>query len=882
MRFSVRREDRRNLVVGFVGLLAIMAAHSVMETARDTLFLTSLPASYLPRAYLAIALLAILELKVHERVLRHVRDRRMLLAASLVFGSLVTLGFWALLEDMGAWAPFGFYVWTGLLITVVLIEFWLLLDDAVTVTQAKRIFPVIAAGGVTGATLGSLLAEGLLRVAPPIELVLAAAVISMLAAATPFLWKIPSDAMADHPASEPGRSVGWLGRDSYLSRVLTLVLMGTIALTIVDFVFKSTVVEHIPPEGLGPFFARFYLGLNTVALLVQLVGAGWLLRALGVHRSSALLPVLIFGGALGLALGPILLFAVALKAVDGSLRHTLYRSAVEVLYLPLDSRRRERAKGIVEVFGHRGGQAVASLLIIAAVGVGLTTRQLALVLLLLVAGWVVAIMSTRRQYVDQFRARLRHGVIDTQLELEDLDRHSLDVLLNALNSDYDPEVLAAIDIFDRHARADLIPVLVLYHPSIEVRHRALEAFAEASDRRFVPVARRMLSDDNSDIRAAALRALTAVVPSRKLLEEKLDLEASIVRATALVGLLSLNHGTGNGGAVSPSKLDEWIGSGNPQAQSSLARAIRHEGGPVFHETLMKLIESDDDSVRLETLRAMEGSPDARYLPHLLPLLGSSDLRAAARKAVVAIGPEALAALDVALGEPSTPRKVRRRIPHTIIAFESQEAADILLRHLEREREGGVRLKILRALGRLQTTQSSLVLDDALLQEQLRASLLRVIQLLQWRAAIGSNGMSETPDAELLRVALQDKERATLERAVWLMGLRHPEENFILVWRGLTSDNTRLQAASHEVLEAALPGSFREAVLAIVDDGEPPARRARIAAAALGTTVRQMSYEEAVGQMMQDRSEVVRGIATHHAAELGQRTSDAAQEVSSLV
>ncbi|MBW2190145.1 MAG: hypothetical protein JRG93_11255, partial [Deltaproteobacteria bacterium] len=91
MRFSIRREDRRNLVVGFVGLLAIMTAHSVMETARDTLFLTSLPATHLPRAYLAIALLAILELRIHERVLRHVRDRRKLLSASLVFGSFITL-----------------------------------------------------------------------------------------------------------------------------------------------------------------------------------------------------------------------------------------------------------------------------------------------------------------------------------------------------------------------------------------------------------------------------------------------------------------------------------------------------------------------------------------------------------------------------------------------------------------------------------------------------------------------------------------------------------------------------------------------------------------------------------------------------------------------
>jgi ATP/ADP translocase len=670
MRFSVRREDRRHLIVAFIGLLAITAAHSIMETARDTLFLTRLPATHLPRAYLAIALLAILELKLHDRVLRRVRDRRMLLAASLVFGSLVTLGFWGLLDELGAWAPFWFYVWTGLLITVVLIEFWLLLDDAVTVTQAKRIFPLIAAGGVMGATLGSLLAEGLLRVTPPSELVFAAAVILALAGATAFLWKVSSDATPDQVPSESAGSASWLLRDSYLLRVLMLVLIGTITLTVVDFVFKSTVADRIPAEALGPFFARFYLGLNTVALLVQAVGAGWLLRAFGAHRSSAFLPLLIFGGALGLALGPVLLFAVALKAVDGGLRHTLYRSAVEMLFLPLDSRRRERAKGIIEVFGHRVGQAIASLLIIIAVGMGLTTQQLGAGLLFLGAGWITAIMSTRRRYVDLFRVRLRHGVIDPQLELEELDLDSLDVLLNALNSDRDLEVLAAIDIFSRHGRADLISPLVLYHPSVKVRSRALDVFAEASDRRFISVARRMLSDDDPGIRATALRAR----------------------------------------------------------------------------------------------------------------------------------------------------------------------------------------------GRLQASDPSLVLDEAILDEQLRASLLRIVQLLQWRAAIASNGASETPNAELLRMTLREKERATLERAVWLMGLRHPEENFTLVWRGLTSDNTRLQAASHEVLEAALTGAFREAALTIVDHGEPPARRARVAAAALGVTVRQMSYEEALGQMAQDRSEVVRSIA----------------------
>ncbi|MGD8316304.1 MAG: hypothetical protein PVH76_01085, partial [Myxococcales bacterium] len=558
MRFSVRREDRANLAVGFVTLMAIMTAHSVMETARDTLFLTNLPATDLPRAYLAIALLAIAELAIHRRLLPHVRDRRALLAASLVFGSLVTLGFWALLEDMGAWAPFGFYVWTGLLITVVLIEFWLLLDDAVTVAQAKRIFPAVAAGGVTGATLGSLLSERLLRLIAPSGLVVSAAIILAIAAATAFLWKVhdgtqPMQSIDDAPRP----SLGQLVTDGYVSRLLTVVLMGTIALTFVDFVFKSTVAQHVATARLGLFFARFYLGLNAVALVVQLVGAGWLLRGLGAHRSLALLPVLIMGGAVGLTLGPVLPFAVALKAFDGSLRHTLYRGSVEVLFLPLDRRRREQAKGMIEVFGHRVGQGLASLLIIFSIAFGISIAQLGIVLLLFASGWLLLIVSTRQRYVDQFRSRLR---------------------------------------------------------------------------------------------------------------------------------------------------------------------------------------------------------------------------------------------------------------------------------------------FVRTLGRLYEDAPNAGLDDAVLEDQLRSSLIRLIELLQWRAAIEGRGPVRAADGESLQTALRDKERAALERTFSLMALLRPGENFGLLWRGLCSDDPQLQAASAEVLEASLSGSVREAVLAIVDDGNPAARRVRIASAALGTTTRSLSYQ----------------------------------------
>ncbi|MGB5809705.1 MAG: Npt1/Npt2 family nucleotide transporter [Polyangiales bacterium] len=868
---SVRKEDRQDLTFGFVGLLMLMAAHAMLETARDALFLAGLPATDLPWAYLAIAVLATAALRGQQRLLMAVGDRHLMLSVSLLGGAAVTVGFWFSVQAFGPWSLLAFYVWTGLLATVLIVQFWLLLDESVTVTRAKRIFPLIAAGGVVGAIVGSMGAEVLLRSVSAEGLLLAGATLLGVGAVLPFVWKRqPREALrADPLDTDEAFSLRSLLRDRYLAKLFVLVLVGTVSVTAVDYVFKSEVASHVPPEQLGTFFARFYLALNSVALLVQLVGARWMLESLGVHRSAAALPVLLIGGVLGLVLGPLLLGAVALKSIDGSMRHSLYRTAIEVLYLPLGSARRQRAKTLIDGFGHRGGQALASLVILAAVWLGLSTVQIAAILILPLGIWLFAIFSTQKQYEEIFRTRLRHGALETRLELQELDLHSLEVLLSALNSEHDDEVLAAIDLFDTHGRAQLLPVLILYHPSEEIRQRALRAFADAGDVRFVPIARRMLDDEACEVRATALRALTAVAPDRQLLTERMKNEAPIVEATGLIGLLSIEVDESTLLSLL-SELRTRILAGTEETCAALAEAIRDRPSPIFHDALIELARAKSEVVRRATADAMVENPDPRYPSVLLPWLAKNSLRPAARAVMLAVGPDALAYLDVAMYDPDLPRKVRRHIPRTISRFPSKEAVPLLLDHLERERDGAVRYKILRGLGRIRATEPSLRFDRARVEHQLRKTLVRVVQLVRWRAVIEAGPVAETPTQKLLWLSLRDKERSALERAFRLMGIVHPQEDFALVWRGVQSDDPRAQAAGREVLDATLSSATRDAVLALVDDSSHVTRADR-AAAALGVEMAQRTLDEAFKEMLHDESIAIRCIVANQVAESSMRS-----------
>src|SRR6185295_15536935 len=98
--------------------------------------------------------------------------------------------------------------------------------------------------------------------------------------------------------------------------------------------------------------------------LAQLTVTNWLFRALGLHRALWALPAFLFLGAAGVALGGGLLAALLLKAADGSMRNSVHRTGSELLYVPLPDALRSRAKPFIDLVGQRGGQALASLLIL--------------------------------------------------------------------------------------------------------------------------------------------------------------------------------------------------------------------------------------------------------------------------------------------------------------------------------------------------------------------------------------------------------------------------------------------------------------------------------------------------------------------------------------
>lgn len=504
----VRPSEQPVVADSFLLLFGFTSGHLLLETARDALFLARLPATRLPWVYLAIAVVALV-LFQRSPVTQASRAARQSLTSILRLAAVVALALWATIPLVGTVGYYVLYVWTGVLATLFVVRFWMLAASTFTPSQAKRLYPVIGAGAVAGGIAGAGLAAALAPLLPAGLLLVAAAVVFGMTSLARSPATGPDVEIPGDEALDVAGAVRIVLARPYLLRVGAVLLLGAVTFTLVDYVFKSAVDQSIAPARLDTFFALTYLGLNILSLLVQVLAAGWLIRRLGVNRAMAIVPVLILLASLGVAGGLGLGMAVALKAIDGGLRNSLHKTGAELLFVPLGTHLRARVKPVIDVIGQRGGQAVASLVILALLTVSSSMALFAALAAVSATAWAALSLGLRRHYMDVFRQALDDEIAAARWELPALDLPGLESIVAAMSSDDEQTVITALDLAAAYDRSHLVPVLLLRSDSAAVVLRTLDLFTTAARPDAADAIRALQGHADMRVREAAARALGA-------------------------------------------------------------------------------------------------------------------------------------------------------------------------------------------------------------------------------------------------------------------------------------------------------------------------------------------------------------------------------------
>ncbi|UCC72764.1 MAG: hypothetical protein JSV86_20820 [Gemmatimonadota bacterium] len=561
---DVRPNEVRNVSLSFLGAFFVMAFLVLARSLREALYLASFPIETLPYITAAVAVLSIPTVAVFARLLTRHSPRRVLIALLLVIGAGLTV-LWPFTAGgpLSGYRRLGivlFYLWTAMGTLLMTSGFWVVISEYFAVRGAKRLFGLIGAGGTAGAMLTGTLLFWLTKHFGAMQLgVVLLGILVLFFVTQQLLPRVPAIPEESGQAkARMGESLVATWRSPHLRTIAMIVFVVAIATTLLDFQFKELAQSNFRSEdNLASFFGAFYGWTSAVALVIQFLLVARLLTAAGVAWALALLPLLLAFGSLGMLIAPGFILVTAVKGADASIRKSLYRSALELLYVPVPSLLRRKTKTFIDSVVDATAEGLGAGIVFLWVTLyALPSRYLSLVIIAASFGLLVLSRRMGRQYfstvTEQLQAsgqRAAVGAISARLEGRDMLSGTFTRLdVRALIDDTGPS-LATPEVHDERpaeqeveeeAAAADITLERLSSPEMAVVARTLEQTTEWDDSHIPALARLIARDPLFDRALVALTTLgAAAIPylAKLLADEGTDfvIRRRIPRVLARIG-----------------------------------------------------------------------------------------------------------------------------------------------------------------------------------------------------------------------------------------------------------------------------------------------------------------------------------------------------------
>lgn len=391
LRHNARAHERAGLILSTLAFFLVMAGYYIIRPVRDQLG-GAVGSQSLPLFYAVVFAVMLLLTPVFGWLVAHV-SRRRLLAWSYSFFILCLVAFvpaFLVQERIGAQLlGVVFYVWVSVFNLFVVSLFWSFMADNFDSRQARRVFPLIALGGMGGAIFGPLLTRLLVHVLGVAPLLAVSAATLGLALVLLLRLAARDEQAADGRVDRGTGGSLWAGirelwTRPFLRYMAMLMLLGdgigTLAYALMADYAKAHFADRVARTA---FYNDLDLATNALGALLQLTLTRWLLVRFGAGWglvlpaliNVALLLMVAVGGTgdlwvFGLAV-PVL--AVMLVITRG-FAYGMTKPAVDALYTRVPRETRYKGKNFVETAVWRFGDVLVtsgvSLLAWVGVGVG--------------------------------------------------------------------------------------------------------------------------------------------------------------------------------------------------------------------------------------------------------------------------------------------------------------------------------------------------------------------------------------------------------------------------------------------------------------------------------------------------------------------------------
>jgi hypothetical protein len=435
---SSRTDSGSAVLTAMICAGAVSAQFIAGKATRDALYLGALAITTLPVMVIATAAFSIVLVMLSSRTLRRASPAVVVPLAFLINAVLLFVE-WGLADTAPAWTARAVYLQVSGLGPMLGSGFWLIATELFDPRTARKHFGQIAGVGTLSGLAGALIAERVAAMYGVHAMLPVLAVLSLACAwqirrlsdalprqttrrpGDPDLAAAPGDtrldAATDLVADSPQVGMRALSHVSYLRNLALLVLLGTIAAALADYVFKVRAVEAFGDgDALLRFFAIYYAATSLLAFVIQATSSSVALEKLGLAVTASTPSIALAVTGLGAMFVPGLEGALVARAGESVFRGSLFRTGYELFFTPIPSTEKRAAKSIIDVGFDRLGDAVGGGLIRLLILLPLAQQSNALLGTAIVCSLFALIVASRLN--QGYIVTLERSLINRAVELD--------------------------------------------------------------------------------------------------------------------------------------------------------------------------------------------------------------------------------------------------------------------------------------------------------------------------------------------------------------------------------------------------------------------------------------------------------------------------------
>lgn len=847
--FDIQEDELRKTLLLQLNIFLIITTLLIVKPTISSLFLTELTAEALPQAYILTAISAIIGYYFYDKWLE-VCTLNKIITRTLIgcILSLIIFGFAFTFKVAHGNFMFIPYIWVAIYGLLTASQFWILANLVYNVREAKKVFGFIGAGAIAGGIFGGYLTSVLTYfISSENILFVAAIVLSGCIPITRYMWNnevdkthhVPMSKRVEHKGASPLKLI-W--NSKLLTYISCVVGISVIVAKLVDFQYNDFALKTFDdPEKLTSFFGFWFSTLSVISLLIQLFFTKKIVGTFGVANSLLWLPTGILIGSILLLLFPVLAVIIFIKIVDGSLKQSVNKAAMELLVIPIPIDIKKKTKTYIDVVIDSIATGIAGFVLIFLIhGLDLTTTHVSFITIILITLWIFFILKVKKAYIVAFKNLLTtpNSKAKKHHHYEEMPISSIvDTIKRVFKTGSEGQILHMLnrtkEVNDERFFYDIEKLLE--HESSSVRALAIENLYSLRTKDLSSKIKGFVFDEDPEVQIDAFRYLLRNFKEKTAYFIKDQLESDnndIVNAVMIALSIELNNkkklisicGLYEHLDNDISTLETLKGEDEKNKIITILEVIGNLKIERYYSLIHKYLKSKDQDILIAAINNAAKTKKTIFLDDIIEQLSEKNIRKTALDAINSYGKNIISELEnKIINEAIEDHEDAIFIPMAIEHFNSQSAINSLITIVEKG-EYSITIEAIESLRRLKNDNPKLKIKDRFIVEKILQECYiyeSMLSSLHSQIIIKYKDVNENHKEEkearngLIRILEQRLDRQ-LHRIFGFLGIKYPPSDIDSVLQIILNGPEEQRANAIEFLDSMLDIQLKKELIPIAE------------------------------------------------------------------